>query len=130
MYMIKEMKKELRPRERLMSQGAGSLSDAELLAILLQTGTKLKSVLELSQDVLNSIKNLHSLNHMSVSELSHVKGIKSAKACTIIAAIELGRRLELKQENKQMLSDNLDVYKMMAPILKHLNQEHFYVIFS
>lgn len=128
MYFIKELEKEQRPRERLIINGSRSLSNIELLAILLQTGTKTQSVLELSAKVLQKIDTIYNLNKVTVAELTQIKGIKNAKATTIIAAIELGRRLENKQIDNHKLVDHLDVFNLMNPIMKHLSQEHLYVI--
>jgi DNA repair protein RadC len=89
MYLIKEMPKEERPRERLISHGPEALSMDELIAILLRTGDKDMSVVDLSKKVLYHLESLDDLKRMTVFELMNVKGIKEAKATTLVAAIEL-----------------------------------------
>src|SRR5690554_7264491 len=99
MYLIKEMPINERPREKLINYGVKSLSNVELLAILLRTGNKNKSVIELSKDVLYKLEQISDLKKIKINELLKVPGIKEAKATTIMAAIELGRRLENKVSN-------------------------------
>ena len=105
MYLIKEMPIEERPRERLIRQGAKSLSNEELLAILLRTGYHDQSVIELSKHVLYHLSSLEELKKISYIELLKIKGIKNAKATTILAAIELGYRLSsFKRDKKTRIS--------------------------
>lgn len=130
MYLVKEMPKEERPRERLLAYGANALSNEELLAILLRTGRKDLSVLELSKNVLYHLESLEDLKRMTVQELLQVKGIKEAKATTIIAAIELGKRLSnLNREKKSLIQSPYDVYMILHHELSHLEQEHFICIY-
>jgi DNA repair protein RadC len=130
MYLVKEMPKEERPRERLLAYGANALSNEELLAILLRTGRKDLSVLELSKNVLYHLESLEDLKRMTVQELLQVKGIKEAKATTIIAAIELGKRLSnLNREKKSLIQSPYDVYMLLHHELSHLEQEHFICIY-
>lgn len=130
MYLIKEMPKEERPRERLITYGVKSLSNEELLAILLRTGRKELSVMELAKDVLYHLESLSDLKRMTVQELLQVNGIKEAKATTIIAAIELGKRLsELKTEKKTKITSALDVYHLLNHDVSHLMQEHFMCLY-
>src|SRR6476469_4897290 len=92
-YSIKQWAEDDRPREKLLLKGAESLSDSELLAILIANGNKEKSALELAKDVLKLGKNnLPELGKLTVKELTKVKGIGAAKAITIVAALEIGRR--------------------------------------
>jgi len=126
MYLVKEMPKEERPRERLIEYGVSALSNEELLAILLRTGRKDLSVLELSKHVLYHLEKLEDLKRVSVHELLQVNGIKIAKATTIVAAIELGKRLaSLHKEKKIKVKSPQDVYYLMHTDLSHLEQEHF-----
>lgn len=119
-----------RPRERLFALGAHALSNEELLAILLSTGTKDHSVLALAHEVLTQIENLSDMKKVSVQEFMHIKGIKSAKATTLIAAIELGRRLSKPMNDiKPKITSAYDVYYMLSPDLTHLDQEHFIVLY-
>lgn len=130
MYLIKEMPKEERPRERLIESGPEALSNEELIAILLRTGDKELSVVDLSKEVLYHLESLEDLKRMSVFELMNIRGIKEAKACTLIAAIELGKRLaSLKKENKRIIQSAYDVYHDLFPSLAHLMQEHFMAIY-
>jgi len=130
MYLVKEMPKNERPRERLIEYGVGSLSNEELLAILLRTGMHDFSVLELSKNVLYHLESLEDLKRMTVEELLTVKGIKEAKACTIIAAIELGKRLSsFQNERKKVITSTIDVYHLLANELSHLMQEHFICLY-
>ncbi len=130
MYLIREMNQTERPRERLLASGAHALSNEELLAILLSTGTKDHSVLALAHEVLTSIEHLSDMKRLSVQEFMHIKGIKIAKATTLIAAIELGRRLAKPiTEIKPKITSPYDVYYMLSPDLLHLDQEHFIVLY-
>jgi len=130
MYMVKEMPEEERPRERLISLGPTALSNEELIAILLRTGMKDMSVLELSKKVLYHLESFDDLKKLSVFELLKVDGIKIAKASTLIAAIELGKRLSsVHRSKKETIKTTQDVYFLLEPEMSHLEQEHFVVIF-
>ena len=92
-YSIKQWSKDDRPREKLLSTGAENLSNSELLAILIHNGTRQKTAVDLAKEVLKLGKdNLGELGKLSVKELMKIKGIGEAKAITIAAALELGRR--------------------------------------
>jgi len=92
-YSIKQWAKDDRPREKLLLKSAAALSDAELLAILLHNGTKNKSALELAKEILLLGKNnLNELGKLTVDQLMKLRGIGEAKAITIVAALELGKR--------------------------------------
>ena len=130
MYLVKEMPKEERPRERLIEYGVSALSNEELLAILLRTGRKDLSVLELSKNVLYHLESLEDLKRITVHELLLINGIKIAKATTIIAAIELGKRLSsIHQEKRIKITSPYDVYYLMSHELSHLEQEHFICLY-
>jgi len=130
MYFIKEMPKEERPRERLINHGPEALSMDELIAILLRTGDKDMSVVDLSKKVLYHLESLDDLKRMTVFELMNVKGIKEAKATTLVAAIELGKRLSVStKEKRQTVTSAFDVYHDLYPSLSHLMQEHFIAIY-
>lgn len=130
MYFVKEMPKEERPRERLMDKGPESLSNEELIAILLRTGDSDLSVMDLSKQVLYHLSSLEDLKRISVFELMGIRGIKEAKACTLIAAIELGKRLSnVKREQKKTIKSAYDVYHHLWPSMSHLMQEHFLALF-
>ena len=130
MYLIKEMPKDERPRERLEKYGAKALSHHELLAILLRTGLNDKSVIDLAKDILYHLENVNDLEHISFQELLMIKGVKKAKASTVIAAIELGRRLSAKTfKLKQTITSPYDVYHYIHHELTHLKQEHFICLY-
>ena len=101
--IIKEMPEELRPRERLMRYGVSALSDYELLAIILRTGTKELSVLELAKQVITEFKNLGEFRNITVNELCMIKGIKQAKAVEVLASIELGKRIQNYEFNERLI---------------------------
>ena len=129
-YFIKEIPAEERPRERLVKQGAKSLSTSELLAIILETGTKEESVLDLSKRVIYEIGKSNDLSKVTYHELIKIKGIKMAKATKIVAAIELGYRLN--QNNKETplkINSDFDIYNLIYDDVKHLDQEAFYVVY-
>jgi len=126
MYFIKEMPKKERPRERLMIYGVGALTNEELLALLIRSGTKDLSVMELSKHILYHLEHITDLKNMKLKELTHIPGIKEAKATTILAAIELGKRLSSYQKSeKKKITEPLDVYHILSPEIGHLDQEHF-----
>jgi len=130
MYLVREMPKEERPRERMIELGASSLSNEELLAILLRTGRKDLSVVELAKNVLYHLESLEDLKRITVLELLQINGIKEAKATTIVAAIELGKRLSnLHRNQKVSIKSGYDVYHLLSADLTHLEQEHFICLY-
>lgn len=130
-YMIKDMPKEERPRERLLSQGVESLSDSELLAIILKTGTKDSSVKDIAIEILNSVKEINDLKNITISALMKIKGVGVIKAIEIIATIELGKRIFLKEkENKKMKLNNPElIYKASKYLFYEKKQEYFYCLY-
>lgn len=130
-YSIKLWAKDDRPREKLLLKGPSILSDSELIAILINHGTKEKSAVELAQDVLKIGKdNLHELGKLSVKELMKIKGIGEAKAISIVAAMELGRRRQaLAYREKPLISSSTDVAKYLQTLLKDYKHEVFAVLF-
>ncbi len=127
--VIKEMPVELRPRERLIKYGACYLSDYELLAIILRTGTKEYSVLELARRLIIEFKSLSEFKHLTVNELCKVKGIKEAKAVEVLAAIELGKRINNYVSDKTVLKRSRDVYDYIRNELEFLQEERFICIY-
>ncbi|KPN96767.1 hypothetical protein AO843_00285 [Lysinibacillus sp. ZYM-1] len=128
--MLRDVHMEDRPRERLLRQGAESLSNQELLAILLRTGTKEESVLVLANRVLNVFERLHHLKHATIEEMVAIKGIGEVKAIQLLAAIELGRRLAQKQNDEKFtIRSPQDAAAYLMPDMTSLNQEHFVVLF-
>lgn len=129
-YFIKEMPNEERPRERLIKLGPKSLTTSELLAIILETGTKEESVLDLSKRVLYELSSKQQLTKLNYHELIKVKGIKMAKACKILAAIELGTRLNNdKIQHNMAIRSDYDIYNLVYDEIKNLDQETLYVIY-
>ena len=130
MYLVREMPIMERPRERLIESGASALSNEELLAILLRTGRKDLSVLELAKNVLYHLESLEDLKRITVLELLQINGIKIAKATTVVAAIELGKRLSnLHKIEKISVKSAFDVYHLLHQDLTHLEQEHFICLY-
>lgn len=120
-----------RPREKYLAQGADHVGDAELLAILLRTGSARESAVDLAKRILASSNNsLNRLSDMSVAELTKVNGIGPVKAVTLHAAFELGRRrrAEVVEQQKKIMSLD-DVIELMQPRLAELKHEQFWVIF-
>lgn len=123
---IKNWPENERPTERLIKYGAESLSDAQLLAIILRTGGK-KGVLSLSLSLLDKFKNLRNIDSASISELSSMKGIGKAKVAQIKAAFELGKRLMSETSDLlPLFSSSLTVYSYYAPRFKNLKKEKFF----
>jgi len=116
------------PRERLIKHGADVLANYELLAIILNTGTKEENVLELSKRIDNkySLKNLCS---QSVSSLTKELGIGNAKACKILAISELSRRLNLPSNESTFIKSAKDVFELLSPKISHLKKENLLAIY-
>lgn len=127
---IKSWKEEDRPREKLMLQGRRNLSDAELIAILIGSGSKKESAVELSKRILNTYdQDLNQLGKLSVPELSKFKGIGEAKAISIIAALELGRRRkEQAIPERPGISHSREAYELLKTYFSDLNHEEFWLI--
>ena len=120
-----------RPREKLIQKGTSSLSDAELLAILISSGTRDKSAVDLGRELLGNVSNnLNSLGKLTIADLTKIRGIGTARAVTIAAALELGRRRKLAdaQEVPQIRSSK-DVADIFQPILSDLLHEEFWILF-
>jgi DNA repair protein RadC len=128
--MIRDVHIADRPRERLMTQGAGSLSNQELIAILLRTGTKEESVLVLANRLLSSFDKIQDLKDATIEELIAVKGIGKAKAVQILAAVEIGKRLYRKNTlEKYTIRSPEDAAAYLMTDMTSLSQEHFVVLF-
>lgn len=123
---IKDWPEKERPRERLIRYGAESLSNAQLLAIILRTGSGQKGVLELSIGLLDRFKTLKDIDSASVSDLLSVNGLGIAKIAQIKAAFELGKRLMSESvESRPIFSSAQSVYSYFAPRMKNLKKEVF-----
>ena len=118
------------PREKLRDNGPQSLSDAELLAILIGSGTSGVSAVDLMQDILHDCRNnLNTLGKMSIRQLCEYKGIGEAKAITILAACELGKRRQMeKPEERPDLGTATKIYNHMHPVLQDCDVEEFWLL--
>jgi DNA repair protein RadC len=127
---INQWAEEDRPREKLMRLGAEALSDAELLAILVGSGSTKETAVELMKRVLSECdNNLNTLGKMTIGELCKYNGIGEAKAITIIAACELGkRRQHEKVKERKKISNSQDIYEYMHPMMQDLNTEEAWVL--
>ncbi|WP_033445779.1 RadC family protein [Ornithinibacillus scapharcae] len=128
--MIKDVPKEDRPRERLLSLGASHLSNQELIAILLGSGTKDESVMALANRVLMHFEGLKLLKDATIEELTAIKGVGVAKGVLILSALEIGKRLsQYKPAERYVIRSPEDGADYLMEELRNLNQEHFVVIF-
>lgn len=130
-FSIKYWAEDDKPREKLMQKGKAALSDAELIAILIGSGSRNESAVELSKRILASVdNNLNALGKLSLQQLMQFKGIGEAKAISIAAAMELGRRrreedgLDLKK-----ITSSKAVFEIMQPIIGELSHEEFWIIY-
>ena len=130
-YSIKQWAKDDRPREKLLLNGAHTLSDSELLAILILNGSKEKTAVDLAKDVLKLSKdNLSELGKLSVKDLMKVKGIGEAKAISISAALEIGRRRQAGNSlQKKIITASQDIADFLMAKLKDYRHEVFAVVF-
>lgn len=127
---IKSWAEEDRPREKLLNQGRRNLSDAELIAILIGSGSRTETAVELSKRILYSLNNdLEQLGKLSVNELSKFKGIGEAKAIAIIAALELGRRRRDSEKAKvSRIACSKDTFELLHRYFSDLNHEEFWIV--
>jgi DNA repair protein RadC len=127
---IKKMPISERPREKMLSYGCQSLSNSELLAIILSTGTKDKTAIDLASGILNmTSEGLRSLRDCTIEELSQIKGIGLAKASQIIAAVELGKRIALTTKvNNYKIKSPDDVSNLLMEEMRYSNKEIFSIL--
>jgi DNA repair protein RadC len=128
---IKNWAEDDRPREKMLKKGIQSLSDAELLAILISTGTREMSAVELSRKILAAANNnLSELGKRSIADLTQTKGIGPAKAVTIAAALEIGRRRNTSESTeKQGISSSKDALHFFHSVMGDLTHEEFWVMY-
>ncbi len=119
-----------RPREKMLLKGLSALSDAELIAILIGSGSRGESAVALAQRILASVdNNLHDLGKRSVSDLQQFKGVGEAKAITISAALEIGRRRQLSDLRlRPRISSSRDAFNVIAALLTDLHHEEFWLL--
>lgn len=127
---LKTWAEDERPREKLLKHGRHILSDSELLAILIRTGTKNKTAIDVAREILSKHNNdLTELAKLSVKELAKFNGMGEVKAITIIAALELGRRKrESESQQKKTLTSSADAYEAVLPLLGDLPHEEFVIL--
>jgi DNA repair protein RadC len=127
---IKSWAAEDRPREKLLLKGKATLSDAELIAILLGTGTASLSAVDLAKNILQAVNNdLNELARLTVKDLVKIKGIGEAKAITIISALELGRRRkDFQAEEKPKIGGSADVFEILKADLLDIPHEAFWIV--
>ncbi len=127
---VKELPIDDRPREKLILRGAQNLSDAELIAILLRTGMKGKSVVQISQELIQKYGNLNVLTSQTHDSLKNIPGIGKDKAATLLAAFEISRRIDSRKKwysNKKISSPD-DIAEIFIPLLRDEVKEKFYVV--
>ena len=128
---IKEWAKDDRPREKMVAKGKAALSNAELIAILLRIGKEGQSAVELARSLLDSVDNdLIRLSNLSLDDLKKFKGIGEAKAITIMAALELGKRRRGAEANiPKAVKDSKDTFERFLPFIDDPKQEHFLIMY-
>ncbi|MDR0582684.1 MAG: DNA repair protein RadC [Prevotellaceae bacterium] len=127
---IKDLSPDDRPREKMINKGATALTDAELIAILLRSGTRSETVVEVAQRVLAlSGNNLNELGRIERTQLQKIKGIGAAKAVTLLAALELGRRRAAAEATPRVAVRTADaVVRLMSPLLADLPHEEMWLL--
>lgn len=130
-FSIKNWSQDDQPREKLYNKGRSALSDAELVAILIGSGNRDESAVALCKRILTSVdNNLSALGKLSLKQLIEFKGIGEAKAITIVAALELGRRRRGEEAlEKKKITSSRSVFELMQPIIGELEHEEFWIIY-
>lgn len=128
---IKDIPINERPREKLLEYGSSNLSNDELLAIILKQGTKNKSVKEIGIDILKSVKDVNDLKNITFNQLISINGIGEAQALTLLAVLELGKRIycNKKISIKVKFTNSKEIYEYMKYLLSNNDQEYFYCIY-
>lgn len=128
--MIKDIPLSERPRERLLKYGKESLSNEELLSIILKTGTKNYSAKELSNHILKNFKNIKEMKYITINKLTKINGIGEVKAIELLAALELGKRVYyIEQKEKVLLNSSKKIYEYFKNIFIEEYQECFYALY-
>ncbi|RZJ70023.1 DNA repair protein RadC [Flavobacterium sp.] len=130
-FQIRQWSEDDRPREKMLLKGKAALSDAELIAILIGSGNRNETAVDLGKRILSNVgNNLNELSRLSLAQLTAYKGIGEAKAVTISAAMELARR-KRESESREMsqISSSHDVFQIMQPLIGELPHEEFWVIY-
>lgn len=127
--LIKDMTPDDKPREKAIKYGFASLSDADVLSILLRTGSKNKSVKDVSSDILKSLGGISNLKNIRVNKLMAIKGVGFVKAITLMAAVELAKRMDNKENGIVKITTSSDVFKYFNKYFLYETQEKFLVLF-
>lgn len=128
-YTIKQLPPELRPRERLLSEGPDALSSAELIGILFGIGSREKTAVELASQVISESGDLFGLHNITVHDLVKVHGVGEAKACIILAAVEFGKRLgRVRNPGRPVISSPADVEGLLRGRIANLDRENFVAV--
>ena len=128
--LIRDVPKDERPRERFIQNGPQSLSNQELLAILLRTGTKDESVLQLANRLISTFEGLRMLKDASIDEITAIKGIGEAKAIQILDSVELGKRItQLNYQDRYVIRSPEDGANYCMEEMRFLSQEHFITLY-
>lgn len=130
-FSIKDWADDDKPREKLIQKGRSALSDAELVAILIGSGNREESAVDLSKRILASVgNNLNELGKLSIKQLIQFKGIGEAKAITIAAALEFGRRRRGEEARKKSkINSSKDAFELLQPLIGELPHEEFWIVY-
>ena len=128
--MIKEIPKYERPREKLLREGVSNLSNVELLAVIIKSGIKGKSALELSEEILYSLNSLNDLKDLELQEITNIKGVGLVKAMEIICAIELGKRIANERKVGKRLKSSKEIYDAYKGFLDYKNERFIAIYFD
>lgn len=128
--MIKDLIDDEKPRERLIKFGVENISNEDLISIILKTGTYNISVKELSINILSKFNNISDLKNITINNINDIKGVGKVKAITLIAALELGRRVYYEKNIKDInIKNSDDIYNYFKYLIKDNDQERFYAIY-
>ena len=129
--LIKDIPLLDRPRERFIKYGVNNLSNEELIAIILKTGSKTCSSMTLARQLLSKLKNIKDLKNITINNLTNINGVGKVKAIELIASIELGKRVFYYEDNNNfiVLNNSTKVFNYFKDILMYEEQEHFYAIY-
>ena len=129
--MMKDIPNSEKPRERMIKYGAEHISNEDLLAITIKSGTKSLSSKHIANVILSELKDIKELHDFNIAKLTKIKGIGTAKAVELLAALELGRRVyyEPKTESKIKLNNPLSIYEYFKYKINDVKQEHFYCLY-
>lgn len=129
---VKEWANDDKPREKMLLYGKKGLSNTELIAILLRSGLPGKTAVDVAKEILSTADNkLTTLSRLDYSHLAHIKGLGTAKVTTLMAALELGWRMqgEISDSNELILNDSTSIFNYMAPLMVDLDHEEFWVVY-